>query len=58
MSAVQRDAHAFCIQGDDIVPHCLEHVTVQLIHSSSCGEQVAQCDDLMAMPLAQQHVVA
>ncbi len=56
--AVQRDAHALCVQGDDVVPHCLEHVAIQLIHPSSCGEQVPQCDDLMAMPLAQQHVVA
>lgn len=58
MAAIQGQAHALCIQGDDIVAHCLEHVAVELIHPRGFRQQIGQGNDLMAMPLAQEHVVA
>ena len=56
--AVQGQAHALGIERDDVVPHCLEHIAIQLVYPRRCRQQIRQSYDLMATLLAQQHVVA
>ena len=57
-AAQQGHAHAVRVQPNDVVANGLEHVAVQLVHASVCWQQVGQRHNLVALLLAQQHVVA
>jgi hypothetical protein len=57
-AAVQGDSHALGIQGHDLMPHCLKHVAVELVHVWGHWKEIGQGCNVMSISLAQQHVVA
>lgn len=57
-AAVQRQVHALSIGGHQLVAHRLVHVAVQVVVGRLGWQQVGQRHNLVAVLLAQDHVVA